>query len=478
MARLDSYELADPLGGGAVVGHNRSAAGVRFDPAALLGAGGAARAALGRTQVLASTLNGPAAAIAMAGEMQRIATVAGGEPDLVLSPVGGAYWGRDVGVVSGDLGAWAASLGGSFPRPSIATYLGPTGTTLMAAAGVARHEFDASGQRIGALFEPSRTKAALQSDDISMSPWTIGANASVLGVAATAPDGGAARLLRMSAASAAYVAQSGIAATAGVTYRFSVRLMLVDGGDSLTTSNIAMDVPGASGAAQRSTANVTLVRGVWQRVSITATAGASGTITIYPIYNCAGYTVAVWDAQLEAGHSDTSRLPTTTAPVTRAADSLSVPLITPGLFAPGGGTMMAELMAASIPNRVEADYATISILADGTYNNRWTAGFQSQAGVLHARADITTGGVYVGGGDAVVPVGQPARAVLRWQAGAGLAYSCNGSAAAVVSGAVAPTPTTPTIALSASFAFYVRRLVYFRRALSSAQLAALSSLSW
>lgn len=478
MARLDTYDLADPLGGGAVLGHNLSAGGVRFDPAALLGAGGAARAALGRTQVLATTRNGPAAAIAMAGEMQRIATVAGGEPDLVLSPVAGAYWGRDVGGVSGDLGAWAASLGGSFSRPSTATFVGPTGITLTAAAGAARHEFDASGQRIGALVEPSRTKMALQSDDISMSPWTIGANASVLGVAVTAPDGSAARLLRMSAASAAYVAQSGIAATAGVTYRFSVRLMLVDGGDSLTTSNIAMDVPGSSGAAQRSTANATLVRGVWQRVSITATAGASGTITIYPIYNCAGYTVAVWDAQLEAGYSDTSRLPTTTAPVTRAADSLSVPLVTPGLFAPGGGTMMAELMAASIPNRADADYASVAILADGTYSNRWTVGLQAQAGVLRALTDITNAGTYAGGGGAVVPVGQPVRAVLRWQSGAGLAYSFNGAAASVVSGANAPTPTIPTIALSAGFAFYLRRVIYFRRALSSAQLAALSSLSW
>lgn len=477
MARLDTYDIADPFGGGAVVGHNLSAAGVRFDPAALLGAGGAARAALGRTQVLAATLNGPAAAIAMAGEMQRIATVAGGEPDLVMSPVAETYWGRDVGVVSGDLGVWAASLGGSFARPSTGTYFGPTGLTLTAAAGSARHEYDASGQQIGFGIEPGRTNVALRSNDISLSPWYRGPNAAIMSVAAMAPDGAAAKILSMSSSAGASLSQDIAGVAAGTTATASAWLMLVSGADAID-SDFLFEVRNAAGGWASTTARATLRRGVWVRVWVTATTLAAGTISITPVRNLAGCQVAVWGAQVEVGNSPTSLIPTTTAPLTRAADALSVPLVTPGLFAPGGGTMMAELMAASIPNRVEADYATISILADGTYNNRWTAGFQSQAGVLHARADITTGGVYVGGGDAVVPVGQPARAVLRWQAGAGLAYSCNGSAAAVVSGAVAPTPTTPTIALSAGFAFYVRRLVYFRRALSSAQLAALSSLSW
>ncbi|WP_446689051.1 phage head spike fiber domain-containing protein [Segnochrobactrum spirostomi] len=477
---LLSLPWGDAGGGGAAIGHDSNGRTVRYDVAGLLGAGPAVQALASNFAATAAAISAPTAAVQMAAEQRRLAAVTGIEPDMVMSPLAGTYWARDVGSISGDLAAWCAGMGGAFTRTSAATYFGPSGLMLPAAAGVPRFACDpVTGDRQGLLTEASETNSALRSNDISVPPWGLGPAASIAGPTVTAPDGTAAKVLVMSASANAFVSQGGITGVAGTTYTFSVWLMLVDGGDTLTTNHIALDVRDAGNAVSRATAEpVTLVKGLWRRVRVTATTQANGTMTIVPIYDHGGYQVAVWGAQVGVGSALTSNIVTTTAPVTRAGDYASIPLMEPSSFSTMAGTYLVEASVPAAPAGASSLVLDVGFQRGGTWANPGAlARLRGQSGSLYAQHIALGASGELGRSEEVaVAAGAVVRMTATW--GAGMRWSINGRVPTGIGSSPPASPTPIALFFASTMSAHLRRFAYWRTPLSDAQLQALSVTTW
>lgn len=481
---LLSLPWGDAGGGGAAIGHDSNGRTVRYDVAGLLGAGPAVQALASNFAATAAAISAPTAAVQMAAEQRRLAAVTGIEADIVLSPIAGAYFARGVGSVSGDLAAWAAGMGGAFTRPSAGTYFGPAGLMLTAGNNVPRIEYDQyTGDKLGLLFEPASTNLALRSTDVSVTPWGVGPNATISGTTVTAPDGSAAKVLVMNAAGNAFVSQGGIAGTSGTIYTMPAWLQLVAGGDTLTTNSMALYLRDAGGATTSfyTPPAFTLTKGIWRRVWVAAKTLADGTLTIVPIFDRSGYSIAIWGAGLEPRASPTSDILTAGTSAARATDALSVPLLEPGLYSPSQGAYLVELrLPVAVINAGSAtEYFSTGIRRNGQWISGVTAQIAASGGAYTARmATLDASGAWIGASESVSPAAaEVIRLAASWTA-AGVRYSINGRA---VTGSPTPPPATGGAAemrVSSGMPAHLRRMVYFRAPVTDAQLQALSATTW
>lgn len=230
-------------------------------------------------------------------------------------------------------------------RASTATYLDSNGVLQTAASGVARsaaYDYDADGvlRPIGLLLEAAATNLLLYSEQFDNAAWNKSA-CSVTANATTAPDGNttADKIVEDTSTAQHYIYQSqSAAASTAYTYsihvkaaeRTSFMLATYDGTTTLTavfnlsTASITSVDSGAS-ASIKKTGN-----GAY-RCSITVTSGAGATSirgTTY-LHNGTSLTYAgdgtsgiyAWGAQLGTGNYATSYIATTSAQVTRVADT-------------------------------------------------------------------------------------------------------------------------------------------------------------
>lgn len=227
-------------------------------------------------------------------------------------------------------------------RASTATYFDANGVLKIAAADEARYThayIDGKWVSAGLLLEEQRTNLLTYSSDFA-NAWWIKTDASVGAGAAVSPDGTAtAAKLIESATNASHTLHRSASVTAGNIYTFSVFLKrgerkyaLVIGIGDLAGLIATVDLD--TGAISDGVAEVTNVGNGWFRVSITTPANVSGgptNIYIAPRTTSGGGASAyqgdgtsgiyVWGAQLEQASSPSSYIPTTTAQVTRAADT-------------------------------------------------------------------------------------------------------------------------------------------------------------
>ena len=215
-------------------------------------------------------------------------------------------------------------------RTSTATYLDANGVVQTAASGVARsnaYDYDSDGvlRPIGLLLEASATNQLLYSEQFDNAAW----GKSLYGVASApvvtakygiAPDGQTTADRVVFALNGGTtiddrsVLQQPLTTVAGTTYTQSVWLKTADASTKIVQVSFNGETP-----------KLVTVTGTWQRFSNTGV--ASDTIRGFRLALRGTFgtddsaDLLVWGAQQGVGNYPTSYIPTTTAQVTRAADT-------------------------------------------------------------------------------------------------------------------------------------------------------------
>lgn len=281
---------------------------------------------------------------------------------------------------------WAGFLtasGATFARAGTATYYDSSGILQVAAANQPRFDHDPSTHAVtGLLIEDSSTNLLIQSQQFAAASWGNN-NITVTANAIAAPDGtttgtnltvnasgGSKSVSQALTLATNYVATVWLRANTAT----SVAVGLYDTPSTLwgnPSSGSTAYIISGPGTVSPYTVGGALwyVNGLsstqWTRVAVLRPTSANR-FFVYPKLagQAIGDSVYVWGAQVESGYFPTSYIPTTTATVTRPADTLTVP--TASWFNATAGTLAAE---AVIPYLSGIKYPGVVSFNDGTANN-------------------------------------------------------------------------------------------------------------
>ena len=378
--------------------------------------------------------------------------------------------GSDAGSYTGDgtsgIFIWGAQLSDSasldpyvynpVAAPTAAAYYGP------------RFDYDpATLAARGLLIEEQRTNLCLQSQAISTSPWAANGPSDTCVPSALIDPAGGLNAFEVTTEAVAFGrwAQA-ITVVSGTTYTISAWVRSATG-----TMQFRLRF-----AAGVSSADLTATT-TWQRFTFTATAGStSGGIGFQSPSSGAATLIHVYGAQLEAGAFATSYIPTTTAAATRTAD-------------------VATMVGANFSNWYRQDEGTLYV--EGLIPFVGGSGFPSFASVDDGTAnDAMEWSMWDAAGDSIryvvydnnVPQASIAPATYTANSVAKLvgAYKVNDFAAAYNGGA-ALTDTSGALPVVSTARIgqnrgggnflngYVRRISYFQRRLTDAQLSAVTA---
>jgi hypothetical protein len=392
----------------------------------------------------------------------------------------------------------------TFTRASTATYFDSAGVLQSAAIDAPRFDYNPSTLAAqGFLIEEARTNLVLQSEDFATT-WSA-LNVTPSTNTALSPAGTlTADTLTPAASTAAHLISQSATVTASIAYSASVFVktdgapfvqVVYDNGASagafinvnLSTGAITRG-PELAGGATNVTGSVTAVNNGFYRVTVGAThTGTTGRIIISPLptgQSAAGLNpstttaatdkVIVWGAQLEAGAFPTSYIPTTTTALTRNADVAAVNTLSPW-YNQTEGTVYAELQSLSPLTAAQS-------VALNKYPHVW----QIDAGATDSNpfwygvgVELIIGGTYNNVG--VVPSGINKFAVSLAPTAGQSRSSLNGAAAVNRNGTLTGTATLFSLGKDSAnnvnnfLNGWLRRLTYYPRALSAAELPALTA---
>jgi hypothetical protein len=339
--------------------------------------------------------------------------------------------------------------------------------------------------------EEQRTNLYTSSADFSNAAWAK--NTSTFTANQTTSPDATANAGKMVANSGVpgYIITTGIAHTAGTTYTHSMFVkpagrtsftllaqsnLFTDATARSFTYTLAGNGSTASGGGAGATATITPWPNGWYLCTLTYTPSASVSSGVQMRDNVAGDATNgfyLWGAQLEAGSFATSYIPTTTAQVTRTADSVTMTGSNfSAWFRADQGTLFAEgdwnVLASGL-------FGGLATVYDGTSNNAM--------GVLASQAtfladEVVTGGVTQA---TLLPVSSPVAGTAYRVA---LAYADNdfassGNGAAVVTDTAGTVPTVNALRLGVNRGVsflngHIRRIRYYPTRLPNAQLQVLT----
>jgi hypothetical protein len=398
----------------------------------------------------------------------------------------------------------------TFTRSSTATFFDATGTLQSAAIDAPRFDYNPSTLAArGLLIEEQRTNSIRNNTMVGAvagTPGTLPTNWGVGGsglgtltqeVVGTGTTSGITWIdLKFSGTTSttdfnlAFEATTQIAALSGQSWSESAYLAIV-GGATTNITNIRLQLEGRNSGG--STVESFLSAGVQgsltstlQRFPLTATLANANTAFSRPTLRfdfssgvAIDITLRIGLPQLEQGAFATSVIPTTTTALTRAADVANVNTLSPW-FNSASGTLYGEFAVAGyVPSGA---FPSMAALSDNTSSNRVNIANTNIGANLFTYGEITTGGVAQAGFYGASGSGFGVGTVRK----AAIAYAAN-DFAFTTQGLTAQTDTSGTvpivdrlylgIASTGSTQFlngYLRRIVYYPRRLSNAELQAIT----
>jgi hypothetical protein len=359
----------------------------------------------------------------------------------------------------------------TFTRASTATYFDSTGTLQSAAVDAPRFDYNPSTLAAqGLLIEESRTNSLWYSEEFgNIAGWgTVGTAPTITTNSTTSPSGTlTADTITFAAADSRIQNEALLSFTAGLSYTITLYAKSV--GTSLNKIRLAF-----FDGAQQNSSDFTVSNTAWTRLTVTFVAAnttATGRMQIRNATDNLANSIYIWGAQLEAGSFATSYIPTTTTALTRAADVASVNTLSPWYNA-SAGTIYAEatgpiagIFRLLAEGASAADFRDFSLGFDGlrgNFSNRFVTGNFDVLGPpnsLTAGATVKLAGSYS-------------------STSADLAY---GGVLAVIKNSVTQRIPADRIFLGSRLGTslqlngHLRRLTYYPRTLSTAELQAITA---
>ena len=396
----------------------------------------------------------------------------------------------------------------TFTRASTATYFDSAGAMQTASADAPRFDYDpATLAPKGLLIEGSRTNLLLRSQEFDNAAWTKN-GATVSANSISAPDGSSSGdKIVETETTAVHQALQSASVTFGVVYTasFFVRAsersfalaILTDSGfaDHAVSINLSTGSVSAAQGSPTGLSSENAGNGWWRvRFSAAAAATASGRLTIYTstdgVWTNRSYLgntssgIYVWGAQLEAGAFASSYIPTTTAAVTRAADSAVMTGANfSSWFNQSEGTIAAEF--STITTGLNASGGNdFPFVWDIDSSGATTSGHSLIASAAYGpgiRAQTQNAGVSAAELTSAVALGTGAimRHAYAYKAN-DFAASLNGGTVLSGSSGTLPTPARMSLGsqdggVTSQLFGHISRLQYYRTRLSNSELQRLTT---
>jgi len=399
-------------------------------------------------------------------------------------------WETNVGLVSKTFGDII-----TFTRASTATFTGSNGLIQSAAINAPRFDYDpVTLAAKGLLIEEQRANLLTYSEQFDNVVWSR-SNVTITANAIVAPDGNttADKLEATTTAnSVVSTAVVGAGSASGNTYSVYVKKgsgateanSFVLRNSTTSTNLVSISVNYDTGAIVQivgtgSTA-VNVGNGWWRLLMPSASGVSAGdTLTVYACFSggpeTAGEFAYIWGAQLEAGAFATSYIPTVASQVTRSADVASVNTLSPW-FNATEGTLYAEGSALAVTQTTDKIIAALSTTAVSN-----TFELYKQSNVADARLYMATSGVVQADFTfaSVFTAGTNAKLAAAYKVN-DVAMSANAATVQTDTSATVPTITTLGIGSrgiggGATWGGHIRRITYYPRKLSAAELKAITA---
>lgn len=316
----------------------------------------------------------------------------------------------------------------TFSRSTTGTYLGSDGLLHTAAINSPRYEYDAAGNYLGLLIEEQRTNLLTYSGIGTGIAGMLTGGVTDETVSWLGTFTAAIRFGNNSASRYAYKQHTN---TIGVTYVISVFVKMDDGGAPVFGGNGAAN-DGAlviSGAAATPLSVIAMGGGVY-RVSTTFTPTAvQQNCGVVKYTNNSARTFVVTGYQLEAAGAESSYIPTTSAAVTRGADSASHSL----------------------------------------------SGIDTSKGTFYVEHDVPSGRpLLYSGSNKILDSTGPGKVAIAYDA-SGTSVALNGGAPSSGSALTFSSTLSIGVSPSANANAHIKRLRYYPRRLSNADLQAITA---